>query len=422
MVFTTLAHHIDIELLQEAYRRTRKSVAAGVDGLTAKEYGENLHENLLQLLNRFKSGAYKAPPVKRVHIPKGNGTETRPIGVPTLEDKVLQRAVTMVLEAVYEQDFLDCSYGYRPSRSPHGALNATWEALMTINGGWVVEIDIQNFFGTLNHSQLRSFLDQRVRDGVIRRTIDKWLKAGVLENGQLSYPESGTPQGGVVSPAISNIYLHEVMDKWFADVVLPRLKGKAHMVRFADDILCIFSSEKDARRVLEVLPKRFERFGLTLHPEKTRLVQFTRPPKYGNPEGQPKNGSFDYLGLTHYWRRSRRGNWVVYRKTARTRLTRALRTANDWCRKHRHDPLVEQHRLLKLKLQGHYNYYGVTGNARALSGFYYWVRQIWYRWLNRRAQKRTLTWCRFQNYLERFPLPPPKVMHSAVRIRSAANP
>jgi RNA-directed DNA polymerase len=235
MVFTTLAHHIDIELLQEAHRRTRKNGAAGVDGLTAEEYEENLQDNLQELLNRFKSGTYKAPPVKRVHIPKGDGKQTRPIGIPTFEDKVLQRAVAMILEAVYEQDFLNCSYGYRPSRSPHGALDAIWEGLMAINGGWVVEIDIKDFFGTLNHNQLRSFLDQRVCDGIIRRTIDKWLKAGVLENGQLSYSEAGTPQGGVVSPSISNIYLHEVMDKWFGDVVLPRLEGKAYMVRFADD-------------------------------------------------------------------------------------------------------------------------------------------------------------------------------------------
>lgn len=420
MVFTTLAHHIDIEFLQEAYRLTRKSGAPGVDGLTAEEYEENLHENLLQLLNRFQSGTYKAPPVKRVYVPKGDGQKLRPIGIPTFEDKVLQRAVAMILEAIYEQDFLDCSYGYRPSRSPHGALKATWEGLMAISGGWVVEIDIKDFFGTLNHSQLRGFLDQRVRDGIIRRTIDKWLKAGVLENGRVSYPETGAPQGGVASPALSNIYLHEVIDIWFADVVLPRLEGKAHMVRFADDILCIFSSEKDARKVLEVLPKRFARFGLTLHPDKTRLVRFTRPPKWGKPNEQPENGSFDYLGFTHYWRKSRRGNLVVYRKTAHARLTRALRAANDWCQEHRHEPLMEQHQTLKLKLQGHYNYYGITGNARALSGFHYWVRQIWYRWLNRRAQKRTLTWSRFQDYLARFPLPPPKVMHSAVS--SAANP
>ena len=237
-----LTTHIDIDLLQEAYRRTRKDGAAGMDGQTAKEYEENLLENLESLLNRFKCGTYKAPPVRRVYIPKGDGTKTRPIGIPTFEDKVLQRAVTMVLEAVYEQDFLDCSYGFRPCRSAHQALEALWKKSMKMGGGYVLEVDIQKFFDTLDHGHLRSFLNQRVRDGVIRRAIDKWLKAGVMEEGAVRNPETGTPQGGVVSPILANLYLHEVLDVWFMRDVLPRLIGKAFLIRYADDAVLVFAS------------------------------------------------------------------------------------------------------------------------------------------------------------------------------------
>ena len=268
MVLTTLAHHIDVAFLREAYRLTRKDAAPGVDGQTAAEYAANLEANLQSLLSRLKTGTYRAPSVRRVHIPKGNG-KTRPIGIPTVEDKVLQRAVVMVLNAVYEQDFLNCSYGFRPGRTALQAVQELWEGLMKMHGGWVLEADIQSFFDTLDHSHLQSFLDQRVCDGVLRRVIGKWLHAGVLEAGETTYFESGTPQGGVVSPLLANIYLHEVLDKWFEHEIKPRLEGRAFLIRYADDFVIVFSSETDARRVLTVLPKRFGKYGLTLHPEKT---------------------------------------------------------------------------------------------------------------------------------------------------------
>src|SRR6202049_1321557 len=271
--FTTLAHHIDIDWLKEAYRRTRKDGATGVDGQSAEDYAANLEDNLRSLLERAKSGTYRAPPVRRVHIPKSGG-QTRPIGIPTFEDKVLQRAVAMVLEAIYEQDFLDCSYGFRPGRSAHQALNNLWHELMKMGGGWVYEVDIQSFFDELDHGQLRSFLDRRVRDGVLRRTTDKWLKAGVMEEGRRSYPEAGTPQGGVISPLLANVYLHEVLDTWFEREVRPRLRGQACLLRYADDFVVVFAMEQDASRVAAVLAKRFARFGLRLHPDQTRLIPF----------------------------------------------------------------------------------------------------------------------------------------------------
>jgi RNA-directed DNA polymerase len=410
-VFVSLAHHIDTELLREAYRLTRKDGAPGVDGQTAAAYEENLEENLQSLLDRFKTGSYKAPPVRRVHIPKGSDpSKTRPIGVPTFEDKVLQRAVTMVLEVVYEQDFLDCSYGFRPGRSAHQAIRDLRERLMSMGGGWILEADIQSFYDNLDHSQLRGFLDQRVRDGVLRRAIDKWLRAGVMEEGILSHPTTGTPQGGVVSPILSNIYLHKVLDEWFEEEVKPRLGGAAILTRFADDFVVVFQRETDARRVLEVLPKRFGKYGLCLHPDKTRLVRFERPRRKPEPR-QPHEGprSFDFLGFTHYWEKSRQGSWVVKHKTASDRFTRALKRANQWCQRNRHAPIAWQHARLLSKLRGHYEYYGLPGNSKCLNSVHHWVKRIWRKWLGRRSRTSDMTWERFNLLLERYPLPNPRV-------------
>jgi RNA-directed DNA polymerase len=423
MAFTSLAHHIDIEWLREAYARTRKDGAAGVDGQTAQGYAANLEGNLQSLLDRAKSGTYYAPPVRRVHIPKGTGSETRPIGIPTFEDKVLQRAVVMALESVYEQDFLNCSYGFRPGRSPHQALESLWKQMMEMKGGWIVEVDIRKFFDTLDHSHLRALLDRRIRDGVLRKLIDKWLKAGVVEAGQLSYAQTGSPQGGVISPMLSNVYLHSVLDVWFEQEVRPRMKGRAFLVRFADDFVMGFEREDDARRVMEVLPKRFEKYGLTLHPTKTRLVRFTRPPRQDPPQGGndgPGPGSFDLLGFTHYWGRSLKGNWVVKRTTARNRFSRAVKAIRQWCRRNRHQKVCQQHRTLSQKLRGHYAYYGITCNMVAVARFFHETLQAWKKWLGRRSQRASLTWERFRAMLKYYPLPVPRIVHSACK--PVANP
>ena len=412
---TSLNHHIDLDWLREAYRRTRKDAAVGVDEQTAAEYAEYLEGNLQSLLDRAKSGRYRAPAVRRVYIPKGEG-KTRPIGIPTFEDKILQRAVAMVLEPIYEQDFLDCSYGFRPGRSAHQALQATRDELMALGGGWVVELDIQAFFDALDKAQLREFVRHRVRDGVVLRLIGKWLNAGVLEVGAVTYPETGTPQGGVISPLLANIYLHEVLDAWFERDVKPRLKGKAFLVRYADDAVLGFANEEDARRVMEVLPKRFGKYGLSLHPEKTRLIDYRRPPR-----GQARSGvgSFDLLGFTHYWARSRKGNWVIKQKTAKDRFSRAVERIDEWCRAHRHGKVRDQQRELAVKLRGHYGYYGITGNARMLDRFLREVTRRWRYWLNRRSQRKW-SWERFWRMLASCPLPPAIPVHSTYRF--AANP
>lgn len=408
--FLSLAHHIDEYWLQEAYSRTRKDGAVGVDGTTAEQYAEDLGDNLRSLLARFKSGQYQAPPVRRVHIPKGSGSQTRPIGIPTFEDKVLQRAVAMVLEAIYEEDFLSCSYGFRPGRSAHDALRDLWRDLMGMGGGWVLEVDIRSFFDELDQGHLRTFLDRRVRDGVIRRTIGKWLQAGVLEEGRLRHPVTGTPQGGVISPLLANIYLHEVVDRWFEEEAKPRLGGRAVLIRYADDLVIAFAEERDARRVEEVLPKRVARFGLQLHPDKTRLVRFQAPGGKGSLPPSP--GAFTFLGFTHYWGRSRKGAWVVKRKTATSRFSRSLSRVRQWCRRWRHQPVAWQQRQLSRGLRGHYAYYGITGNYRALNNFHLEVTQEWRKWLNRRSQRAKMTWERFNRLLVRYPLPRPRIMHA----------
>ena len=406
MAFTSLNHHLDLDWLLQACALTRKDGAAGIDGEKYETYREKLLSNLETLLERAKSGSYRAPPVRRVHIPKGSGSATRPIGIPTFEDKVLQRAVVMILEAIYEQDFYDGSYGFRPGRSAQHALDALRTTLMGRQGGWVLEVDIQRFFDTLDRAHLREFLQRRVRDGVLLRLIGKWLNAGVMEDGTLHYPESGSPQGGVISPLLANVYLHYVLDEWFLQEVQPRLRGEAKLIRYADDFIIVFTDESDAHRVLEVLGKRFAKYGLALHPEKTRLIDF-RSPRRRKPS--VKLETFDLLGFTIHWGRTRRGGWAVYTCTAASRFRRAVKAIQVWCRGHRHDPLLEQHKTLVLKIRGHYGYYGRCGNYQALSRFVRLVTKIWRKWLQRRSWKTRLNWKKFNGLLDRHPLPPPRI-------------
>jgi RNA-directed DNA polymerase len=412
MPLTTLAHHIDVEWLREAYRRTRKDGALGVDGQSAEEYAANLEGNLASLLERAKSGTYRAPAVRRVHIPKARGG-TRPLGIPTFEDKVLQRAVAMLLEAVYEQDFLNCSYGFRPKRSAHQALDALNNAAWGMDGGWVIELDIQKYFDSIDHKRLREMISQRVRDGVIQRLLGKWLSAGAMENGALTKSEAGTPQGGVISPLLANIFLHEVLDVWFEQQVKPRLRGKARLFRYADDAVVLFKHEDDARRVMAVLAKRFERYGLTLHPDKTRLLPFKQPsrrPSGRNDDGgQPPGGpsTFDFLGFTIHWAKSLNEKWVVKERTAKDRFRGALQRIKAWCQLHRHKPIDAQQKVLNAKLRGHYGYFGRRGNRGRIWDFMSFAMRAWWGAMRRRSQ-RGLTWAAMSRLLRRYPLLTPK--------------
>jgi len=408
-VLFSLHHVIDFEWMREAYWLTRKDGASGIDGVTAAEYEANLEDNLKDLLERIKSGGYRAPPVRRAYIPKADGTR-RPLGIPTFEDKVAQRAIAMVLEAVYEQDFLSCSYGFRPGRSAHQALRQLSGAIAVRRQHWVLDVDIRKYFDSIPHHQLRAILDQRVTDGVIRRMIGKWLKAGVLEDGLLHLATEGTPQGGVISPILSNIFLHHVLDVWFESEVRPRLAGDATLVRFADDFVMTFETHHDAKRVLEVLGKRLGRYGLTLHPDKTRFIDF-RPQRHGGTQADCKDPPFDFLGFTHTWGKSRKGRNVVRQKTAKNRFARALRAVKDWCRANRHRPIREQLARLSAKLVGHFAYYGITGNSRRLQQYHHEVTKTWRKWLARRTRSKRLPWDRFNTFLARHPLPPARIVH-----------
>ncbi len=404
---TTLSHHLDVHWLWEAYGQIRRDSAPGVDGQTVAEYGENLAANLRDLLDRAKSGRYQAPPVKRVHIPK-NETETRPIGMPTVEDKVLQRAVKMLLEAVYEEDFLDCSYGFRPGRSPQQALDAVREAVMAMDGGWVLDVDVRKYFDTIPRQKLREVLRQRIGDGVICRLVDKWLKAGVWEAGEVTYPEAGTPQGGVISPVLSNVFLHAVLDGWFERDIKPTLQGKAVLIRFADDYVVVCERRADAEALLEQVKARFASYGLTVHEEKTRIVDFRHPWK-----SKCKPQTFDFLGFTHYWATTRSSGFAVKRKTRAKKLSAALQRIGDWCKQNRHRPLREQHAELSAKVRGHYAFYGIRGNSRALSNFWHGAKRKWQYWLLRRSRERTGSERLWQVITDHFPLPPPRLVHPA---------
>jgi RNA-directed DNA polymerase len=413
-VFTSLNHYLDVEWLKAAYERVKPDSAPGIDGQSWADYGKDLEKNLLSLLNRVKSGRYVAPPVKRVHIPKGDGPETRPIGMPTIEDKVLQRAVAMLLTPIYEQDFKCFSYGFRPGRSAHEALACIWSQGTTQRIAWILDVDVRKYFDTLKHACLRGFLDLRVRDGVLRRLIGKWLQAGVLDRGNVSYPEDGTPQGGVISPLLANIYRHYVLDCWYMESVKPRMKGRTFLVRFADDFLLGFEQKEDAEKVYRVLFRRFEKYGLSLHAEKTRLVPFGRPAETSEPptSQETKPGTFDFLGFTHYWGKGRKGQWVIRRETSRKRFGRSLKRVRQWCRENLHEPMRVQVEVLGRKLKGHFGYFGITGNFAALGRYRWEVIRVWRKWLARRGGPQGMPWERMNRLLAFFHLPEARGVHS----------
>jgi len=409
-VFTTLAHLMDVEFLREAFYQLRRDAAPGLDGVTVQSYEAHLDENLRDLHERLRTGQYQAQPVRRVWLDKADGSQ-RPIGIPGLEDKIVQRAVVMLLEAVYEPVFYDFSHGFRRGHSAHQALQELREQCRGQSIQWIVDADVSGCFDSIEHGKLQEVIKQRVNDGGLLRLIGKWLHAGVLEGCEVSYPEQGTPQGGVISPMLANIYLHHVLDEWFVQEIYPRLKGRAFLIRYADDFIIACEREDDARRTLRVavLSKRFARYGLTIHPTKTRLVAFQPPKEGAEPPEEPR--TFDFLGFTHYWGRSRRGQWVIKRQTARTRLRRALKAAWDWCRQHRHLPLREQYQTLCQKLRGHYQYYGVRCNYRMLERVYQQVERAWRFWLGRRSRQGRFSEPQWAKLRRAYPLPQPRIIH-----------
>ncbi len=399
-----LAHHIDEPALGRVYRRLSRNAAVGVDGITVEQYGERLVENLQALRARMKAGQYRHQPIRRVHIPKENGA-TRPIGISTVEDKIVQGALRDVVEAIYEQDFLDCSYGFRPGRSAHDAIRALNGVGDRGDANYIVEADIVSFFDSIDRKVLMEMLRSRIADETLMRLVGKCLNVGVLDGESYLESDEGTAQGSSLSPLLGNIYLHHVLDVWFEREVQPRLRGRSALVRYADDFVLCFEREDDAERVWNVLEARFKKFGLALHPKKTRRFSF-RPPRDGDDKG---GSTFDFLGFTSYWRRTKRGMQRMAFRTRGVRLRRAINAATDWCRRHRHEPVEEQHLALTRKLNGHYNYFGVNGNSDALNQLRYWITRAWRKWLDRRSQRARMNWTRFRELLRRFPLPAPRI-------------
>jgi RNA-directed DNA polymerase len=408
--FHSLAHHLDEATLKRAFARIRKDAATGVDGVNKEEYAGRMDENIRTLHGKLRAQTYRHRPIRRVHIPKGPGSrETRPIGISTIEDKIVQGALREVLEAVYEQDFLPCSFGFRPERSAHDALGNLDRTLYSERIRWVLEADIRGFFDSIDRKKLMELLQLRIADGSILRLVGKCLHVGVLDGEEFTKPEDGTAQGSIISPLLGNVYLHHALDLWFERAVRPRMKGHARLIRYADDFVIGFTSKEDAERVLAVLGKRMAAFGLTLHPDKTRIVPFIRPSRTDKGAGVAGPGTFDFLGFTFYWRKTRQGTWVPVMKTRRASMRKTLLRVGEWCRRHRHLAQAEQHAALSRKLRGHYEYFGVNGNSRCLDKVLHQVKRVWFKWLQRRGQHKPLRWKRFGAYLARFPLPAPRL-------------
>jgi RNA-directed DNA polymerase len=417
--FFSIAHLITVEKLQGAFRSLRKDASAGIDGVTYEQYETNAEENIRQLHQRLKEGKYRVQPLRRVYIPKEDGKQ-RPISIPALEDKIVQKSVVDLLNAIYEQDFLNCSYGFRPGRGQHQALDEVGRVLCRRPTGWVLEIDIRSYFDSIVRSVLVEMIEKRVSDGSVLRLIQKWIKVGVIDDGKLLVSETGTGQGQPISPLLANVYLHHVLDQWFEQVVKPRLRGEAYEIRFADDAILCFQHKEDAEKVLRVLPKRFAKYGLTLHPEKTRLIEFGRFAAGNAKRRGKKPETFNFLGFTHTGARSRKGKFTVHVKTIAKRLRRGLAAITEWCKKHRHDPVSVQQKTLNAKLRGHYQYYGRPTNYRSLWQFHRRVRRIWREWLSRRTRGRMLTWERFAEILRQYPLLRPRITQSWVGAGSHA--
>ena len=402
----SLAHHIDIEALRRSFHRIRDDAAVGVDGVTKEAYGEKLEENLADLHSRLKGKRYRHQPIRRSYLPKGGG-KTRPIGISTIEDKVVQGAIGELLGVIYEQEFLECSHGFRPGRSAHDALKVLNRSIRYGEANWILKADVAAFFDSMDRPVLRGMLEERIDDKSLMRLIGKCVHVGVLDGAELQTPEEGTAQGSILSPLLGNVYLHHVIDKWYENEVKPRMRGRSCLVRYADDLLFGFEVEEDARRVMRVLGKRLDRFGLSLSPDKTELLDFRRPLR-GQQAGKGQN-VFDFLGFTHYWRRSRKGRWNPAWKTRKKSLQKAVKEYQSWCKTNRHLSIPEQHAALTRRIRGHFNYFGVNGNHRSLSMLRNKVERTWYRWLRRRSQRTRMTWERFNAILKELPLPPVRV-------------
>lgn len=410
--FVSLAHLLDAGFLEGCYFELGRDRASGVDGVSWQKYGEDLENNLKSLVSKMKTKQYKPQPVRRVYIPRG-GSTTRPLGLPTLEDKIVQRGLAQILGAIYEQDFLNCSYGFRPNRGCHDALKETDALIMKRPINFVVEADIKGYFDHVPHEKMMELLGRRIKDPSLLLLVRRFLKAGYQEGGKLMATEAGVPQGGNLSPVLSNIFLHYALDEWFVKEIKPRLKGESHLVRYADDFICMVEKEEDAQAILNALQERLTQHGLELHPDKTRLLRFGRKESEKARRQNRKASTFDFLGFTHYCGKSRRGYFKLGIKTSKNKYRKCCREMNLWLKGVRNvQKAKEWWPVVKSKLRGHYQYYGVSGNYQAIKRYYLQTQRMMFKWMNRRSQRKSFSTKTFFEYLKRYTLPKPRIVHS----------
>ena len=410
--FTSLAHLLNEESLKESFYMLKKNRAPGVDEVTYEEYEKYLNTNVQKLVKRMKAQKYYPQPVRRAYIPKDEG-KTRPLGIPALEDKIVQMGVTRILNAIFEPNFLDCSYGFREGRSCHQALKQLDNTIMTEPVNHVIDADIRGFFDNVDHDWLMRMLKEKIADKNFLRTIKKFLKAGVMEEGVLESTEAGTPQGGLCSPVLSNIYLHYVLDLWFEKIVKENMRGYVELVRYCDDFVIVAQYKEEAEKILSLLERRLNKFGLDLSKEKTRLIEFGRYARTNAEKKGKKPDSFDFLGFTHFCDKSRKGNFKVGRKTRKKKYNEKLKEMNGWLKAVRNTAEIKEWwKVLAAKLRGHYEYYGISGNHDSIMAFYIQTCDMAFKWINRRSQKRSMNWEQFGAYLKKYPLPKPEIKHN----------
>ena len=408
--FTSLVHLIDEEMLEQCHKELNGKKAVGVDEVTKAEYEENLDENIKALLGKMKNQQYRPLPVRRVYIPKAGTDKMRPLGIPSYEDKIVQLALNKILSAIYEADFLDCSFGFRPHRGCHDALKILDVYLSKRNINYVVDADIKGFFDHVDHKWLMKFIQHRIIDPNIQRLIGKFLKAGMMEKGSFQKVYERTPQGGICSPTLGNIYLHYALDLWFEEVVRKNCKGEAYMVRYCDDFVCCFEYEEEAKAFYEALKQRLNKFNLQIAEDKTKIIYFGRKAYHENKyDGKGKPPTFDFLGFTHYCSSRKDGNFRVKRKTSRKKFRASMLRCKTWLRENRTLPVGEIMEKLVSKLNGYNRYYGITDNSESVKNYKDKVRKLIFKWLNRRSQRRSFNWDKFKLFLNRYPLPNPKV-------------
>jgi group II intron reverse transcriptase/maturase len=422
MKFTSLSHLLKEQTLVQCHNELPNKKATGVNGTTKEQYSENLKENIEYLVSRLKSKSYRPVPVRRMYIPKLNSNKKRPLGIPEYEDKIVQKGITKILNTIYENDFLDCSFGFRPNRNCHDALKLLNHYIEKRSVNYVVDVDIKGFFDNVDHIWMMEFLKLRITDPNLLRIIGRFLKGGYMEEGKKHKTDNGTPQGGVISPILANVYLHYVLDLWFEKRVRKQCKGQAYIVRYADDFVCCFQYKSEAQEFFQSLKLRLKKFNLEVAEDKTKIIPFGRfAEKNAFQKGNRKPATFDFLGFTHYCGKSKQGNFRVKRRSSRKKVQGKLKESKEWLKSNRNKDIHMIMDRFRRSLVGYYNYYCITDNTQSVNNFKDKIEYLLFKWLNRRSQRKSFTWDKFRLFLNKYPLPSPRVKVNIYDLRKAIS-